>query len=99
MSLDEFWHNDKRIFEACQKAYYRDLHEKAWLNGLYVNVAVQNTVANVMAKKGAKPLTYPSKPFDPFEKKQVVSKQSLESKQRSLQKAQSNFIRSLLNSK
>ena len=97
MSWDEFWHKDKRLFEVCQKAYYRNLYETAWINGIYVNISVQNTVGNALAKKGAKPLEYPKEPIDPFKKnKKVVSKNDLESEQRNLLKNQNDFIRSLL---
>lgn len=96
MSWDEFWHKDKRLFEVCQKAYYRNLYETAWINGIYVNVAVQNMAGNMFAKKGAKPLEYPHEPFDPFKNKKTFSKESLETRQRNLQKNQNDFIRSLL---
>ena len=99
MCTDEFWHEDKRLFEVYQKAYYRRLYENAWINGLYVNIAVQNTAGNILAKKGAKPLEYPHEPFDPFKQKKVITKENLEGEFRDLQKNQNDFIRSLLKSK
>lgn len=99
MCTDEFWHGDKRLFEVYQKAYYRRLYESAWLSGLYVNIAVQNTAGNMFAKKGAKPLEYPHEPFDPFKQKKVITSENLESEYRELQKNQSDFIRSLLKNK
>lgn len=99
MSWEEFWHKDKRLFEVCQKAYYRDLYERAWINGIYTNISVQNTAGNMFAKKGAKPLEYPHEPIDPFKQKKVITKENLESEYRDLQKSQNDFIRSLLKSK
>ena len=99
MCTDEFWHGDKRLFEAYQKAYYRRLYENAWINGLYVNIAVQNTAGNMFAKKGSKPLEYPHEPFDPFNQKQAITNDNLEGEFRNLQKNQNDFIRSLMKSK
>lgn len=99
MSVDEFWHGDKRLFEVYQKAYYSRLYETAWLNGLYVNIAVQNTAGNLLAKKGAKPLEYPQEPYNPFVKKKAVTSENLESEYRDLQKNQNDFIRNLLKNK
>lgn len=96
MGTSEFWHGDKRLFDAYQKSYYRRLYETAWVNGLYVNTAVQNMAGNMFAKKGAKPLEYPPEPVDPFKQKKVITKENLESEYRDLQKQQNNFIRSLL---
>ena len=96
MSLHEFWHEDKRLYNAYQKAHYRKLHETAWLNGLYVNIAVQNTAGNMFSKKGEKPREYPKMPFDPFKKEQeTVAGDTLEEKHRNLLKNQNDFIRSL----
>ena len=99
MCTDEFWHGDKRLFEVYERAYYRRLYESAWLSGLYVNIAVQNTAGNMFAKKGAKPLEYPHEPFDPFKQKKVITSENLESEYRDLQKNQNDFIRSLLKNK
>jgi hypothetical protein len=99
MSWEEFWHKDKRLFEACQKAYYRNLYETAWINGLYTNMSVQNTAGNMFAKKGAKPLEYPREPFDPFKQNKIITKDNLESEHRDLQKKQNDFIRSIMNKK
>lgn len=78
MTTEEFWHNDKRLFWAYEKAYYRRQYETAWLNGLYIDVALNTLVRNVFAKKGSKPLKYPDKPVDPFEKKVVLSESEKE---------------------
>lgn len=96
MSPDEFWHEDKRLFDAYQKAYVRKSHETAWLNGLYVNVAIQNTVANIFAKKGSKPHEYPSAPIDPFKEKKVYTPEKVSQEYGETLKKQNDFIRSLM---
>ncbi len=99
MRTDEFWHGDKRLLNAYQKAHYRRTYETAWINGLYVNIAIQNTAGNMFAKKGAKPLEYPHEPFDPFKEKKIITSENLESEYRDLQKNQNEYIRSLLKNK
>lgn len=94
MSVDEFWHKDKRLFNAYQKAYYRGLHETSWLNGLYFNVALNNLAGNIFAKKGAKTLEYPNKPYDPFEKPpEKITEENLEEKFRELMFNNSNWLK------
>ena len=94
MSVGDFWHGDKRLFNAYQKAYYTGLHEKSWLDGLYVNVALCNLAGNIFAKKGAKALQYPDKPFNPFEKKpEKITKENLEDKFRELMFNNSNWLK------
>lgn len=94
MSVDEFWHKDKRLFNAYQKAYYRGLHETSWLNGLYFNVALNNLAGNIFAKKGAKALEYPNKPYDPFEKPpEKITSENLEEKFRELMFNNSNWLK------
>jgi hypothetical protein len=99
MSWEEFWHKDKRLFEVYQKSYYKDIYEKAWLNGMYQHIALQVNLGNMFAKKGVKPLEYPHEPFDPFKQKKVITSENLEIEYRDLQKNQNDFIRSLLKNK
>lgn len=94
MSVAEFWHQDKRLYNAYQKAYYTNLHESSWLSGLYVNVALNNLAGNIFAKKGAKALEYPDKPFNPFEKKhEKVTSENLEEKFRELMSNNTNWLK------
>lgn len=94
MTAEQFWHEDKRLFDAFQKSYYTGLHEKSWLDGLYFNVALCNLASNIFAKKGAKPLEYPDKPFDPFAKKpEKITKENLEEKFRDLMSNTSNWLK------
>ena len=94
LSAEEFWHKDKRLFGAYQRAYYTRLHEQSWLNGLYVNVALCNLAGNIFAKKGAKALEYPNKPYNPFEKKpEKITNENLEEKFRELMFNNSNWLK------
>lgn len=94
MSVEEFWHKDKGLFNSYQKAYYIGLHEKSWLDGLYFNVALCNLAGNMFAKKGAKKLEYPDKPFNPFEKKpEKVTMDNMEEKYRELMANNSNWLK------
>lgn len=94
MSVDDFWHKDKRLFDAYQKAYYTRQYETAWVNGLYVNIALCNLASNIFAKKGAKALEYPQKPYNPFEKKaEPVTKDNIEEKFRELMFNNSNWLK------
>lgn len=92
-----FWHGDKRLFVVYQKAYYRRLYDTAWANGLYVDAAVQTTAANILAKKGSRPVEYPKEPFDPFKKQIVLDKEEIANEYVGIQRKQNQFIKDLLN--
>lgn len=64
MSVHEFWHEDKRLFNAYRKAYYNRLSEQSWLNGLYIDLALNNLAFNIFRKKEEVPLEYPNNPID-----------------------------------
>lgn len=94
MSVEEFWHKDKKLYNAYQKAYYIGLHEKSWLDGFYFNVALCNLAGNIFRKKGTKALEYPDKPLNPFDKKpDRVTKENLEEKFRELMSNSSNWLK------
>ena len=94
MSVDDFWHKEKKLFNAYQKAYYTHLYEKSWLDGLYVNIAINNLAGNIFSKKGAKALEYPQKPFNPFEKRpEKITNENIEEKFRELMFNNSNWLK------
>ena len=99
MTTEEFWHKDKRLYEVYRKAYYGRIQEVAWLNGLYIDLALNNFGANMGKKKGEKPETYPNQPKELFKEQTPFTPQNLESEYRDLQKNQNDFIRSLLKNK
>ena len=79
MSYQEFWHGDMRLLEVYQKAYYRDISYKAWVQGQYSQMAFGVVLSNAFAKKGARQAEYPQWK-DPFEKlyKPKITKENLE---------------------
>lgn len=98
MSVEEFWHEDKKLYNAYQKSYYIGLHEKSWLDGFYFNVALCNLAGNIFRKKGAKALEYPDKPINPFDKKpDKITKENLEQKFRELMSNSSNWLKERFN--
>lgn len=78
MSQKDFWHGDMRLLSAAQKAYFRDRSYSAWVNGQYSFVAYQYAIHNAMrANAREKYFEYPEW-TDPFERKQVVTKETME---------------------
>ena len=84
MTSEEFWHKETGLFYAYQKAYYMRLYETAWVNGLYVDIALNNLGANILRKKGEKTKKYPNEPYNPFKKAQKLSPIQKENKFRSM---------------
>lgn len=61
MTSKEFWYElDYKDYFIYEEAYYDKLHETAHIQGLYNYIALQIIAGNILAKKGAKPLEYPS---------------------------------------
>lgn len=95
MSQEDFWHGDMRLFSAAQKAYFRDKSYSAWINGQYVFIGVQNAIHNAMrTKTSEKCLEYP-KWTDPFEQKQVVTKETKEQKFRTNMRRLSEQVKNM----
>ncbi len=70
MTPKEFWEDNGEMFSIYEKAYIDDLHQKAHIQGLYFNEALNVVFGNVFAKKGQKPHTYPETPiFSPYDEK------------------------------
>jgi hypothetical protein len=68
MSPEQFWLEDMSLFNVYQKAYYRKIHNQAFVQAQYFNYALSVQLSNMWLKKGQKPLQFLDKPFDPFEK-------------------------------
>lgn len=62
MTIEQFWHNDPKLLEVYQKAYYNRLHEEAHLYGQYNFYAVSIAISNAFRKKGTKEQKYIDKP-------------------------------------
>ena len=95
MSAYEFWHEDKKLFDAYRKAYYTRLSEQSWLNGLYFNVALNNLAGNIFKKKGEKAFEYPDKPVDILKQneKKVITPTNVEENFRQLMYSNSNWLK------
>lgn len=95
MPLDEFWHGDMRLFEAYQKAYYRDKSYSAWCNGVYVFEGISKAIYNGFGrtKKSDKAEEY-STWKDPMEKydKPRITKENVEIEYRKQQAAQMGWL-------
>ena len=100
MSTYEFWHEDKKLFNAYRKAYYNRLSENSWLNGLYVNLALTNLAGNIFKKKGDKALEYPDSPIDILKQNsKKITQTNVEENFRELMMRNTNWLKSRNNKK
>ena len=100
MSTYEFWHEDKKLFNTYRKAYYNRLSEQSWLNGLYVNMALNNLAGNIFKKKESKPLEYPDSPIDILKQdKKKTTPINIEENFRELMMNNTNWLKSRNNKK
>lgn len=99
MSVQEFWHEDVRLFRVYEQAYYNNMSYNAWLNGKYTFMAVQLGVNNALASKKSERVDFPDykAPFEPEEEK--VTKDNLEDKHRNLMAENAEWLKSLLGKK
>lgn len=68
VSYDDFWYNDPDIAKQMLKAHeirQKMDNEKFWLRGYYEYIALCSVspILHAFAKKGTKPLPYPSEPL------------------------------------
>ncbi len=93
MTMHEFWHEDIRLLEVYQKAYYRNVSYSAWVQGQYNHIAHAVVMANAFAKKGQQKAEYPEWK-DPMEKylKPKITKDNLEEEFRKQQAEQNAWL-------
>ena len=97
MSVEQFWHEDPKLFEVYEKAYYRNLSYTAWLNGKYIFMSVQLGVSNCLVDKESKMQDYIDYK-DPFpQKEDKVTKDNVEEKHRNLMVQEAEWLNKLLN--
>ena len=103
MSVDEFWHGDKRLFKVYQKAYYNRLYNNAWVIGSHIDLSIHNQLINTINylfdgfKKGAKFLKYPDKPLNPFEdNEKQPSQEDFENDYRELIENQEDWLENIM---
>lgn len=100
MSTHEFWHEDKKLYKAYQRSYYSRLSETSWLNGMYVNVALNTLAGNILKKKGGKTYEYPNEPIDIIGKyENRVTKDNMEGKFRQLMSNSTDWLKTRNKSK
>ena len=67
MTPKQFWEDEIELFYVYQKAYINRVHKQAHITGLYINMALNTTFANMFKKKDAQALEYPKDDvFNPF---------------------------------
>ena len=71
MSDKEFWEDDPQLYWAYQTFYLKSKEVEieqenynAWLQGIYVLSALNQSLSGVFGKKGQKKDIYPKVPFD-----------------------------------
>lgn len=71
MSGEEFWRGNPNLFNSYRTFYINQYknqsekdNEKAWLFGLYNNMALNVSLSNMWKKEGEKPSVYFEKPID-----------------------------------
>lgn len=80
MTPEQFWFDDMRLFRVYEKAYYKGLYNRAFVQAVHFDYALQVELYNFLCKKkGEQPKEFLNKPFDPFERKdKVKSKEDIE---------------------
>ena len=94
MTPHQFWHEDMRLLEAYQKAYYTKTSYVAWLNGYYAFVGHSISLGNAFAKKGSKPKEFPKweNPMDKFKEKNKYKNINVEEEFRKQQIEQNAWL-------
>lgn len=67
MSYEDYWRGDPEMARAYREAHKLRIkmkNEELWLQGLYIYNALEVTLANAFAKKGASKHKYLEKPLD-----------------------------------
>jgi hypothetical protein len=95
MPLNEFWHGDMRLFDAYQKAYYRNISFTAWYNGQHIFEGLNKAIYNGFGRKRkADKIEEYSTWKDPFEKfdKPRITKENAEAEFRKQQADQMSWL-------
>lgn len=88
MSDREFWEDDPQLYWAYQTFYLKSKKDEieqqnynAWLQGIYVLSALNQSLSGVFGKKGQKKDIYPKQPIDfnkNIDNKKVLTKEEKE---------------------
>ena len=74
MTYDQYWFEDPWIaktFREADKLRQARINEEAWLNGVYVAMAISGTIGNAFRETGAPKMEYPQEPYPLKEKEQI----------------------------
>lgn len=79
MTYDDFWYKDPQIAKSFLKAHeirQKQENQRLWLQGYYnyIAIAYVSPILNPFAKKGTKPIPYPSQPI-PLTEEDIENKQ------------------------
>jgi hypothetical protein len=79
---EEFWKLNPRKIMAIAEGYFQKEKERiqtenylAYLQGRYFLDALMASVGNMFRNKGQKPITYPQKPYEITEKKELTEEE------------------------
>ena len=89
MTPEQFWYDDIRLFNAYEKAYYRNVSFKAWVQGNYDMFAVEKGARNALASKESNIDRTWVEYIDPVEEK---TKQNPKKHDREEQRNQENWV-------
>jgi hypothetical protein len=89
MTPEQFWYDDTRLIRAYEKAYYRDVTFKAWVNGNYDMIATEKGARNALVTKKSDIDRTWVEYTDPIEKK---AKQKPKKQDREEQRNQENWV-------
>ena len=95
MPLNEFWHGDMRLFDAYQKAYYREKSFTAWMNGQYVFEGLNKAIYNGFGRQRKSDKAEEYSPWkDPMERfdKPRIAKENVEEEFRKQQADQMGWL-------
>ena len=84
MTYEQYWYDDPlmvRAFYKAEKLRKERMDEEAWLNGLYIQSAIEATIGNAYRKPGQTPAKYPKEPFS-LQKKREEREQTEEEKEK-----------------
>lgn len=93
MSTYQFWHEDMRLLEVYQKAYFRNVSYNNWLQGAYNFEAFSKATINANRSKKSDPIQQYEQWKDPFEKaKPKITSENLETEFRKQQVEQQAWL-------
>lgn len=67
MTEHQFWYGECCLLQIYEKAYINRIHNEAYVQGAYFNLALSVAMSNAFRKQGTKAVEYPNEDvFNPF---------------------------------